>query len=79
MLSGWIAVGLVPGGEQLYHEVRGRETLMRRRDLVQVLGVAAAVGKLTGPCRSETPYLRADRNKVESTRESLEGLLKILA
>jgi len=27
----------------------------------------------------ETHYLRTDRNKVESTRESLEGLLKLLA
>jgi hypothetical protein len=26
----------------------------------------------------ETHYLRADGNKLESTRESLEGLLKLL-
>jgi len=26
----------------------------------------------------ETHYRRADKNKVESTRESLEGLLKVL-
>jgi sugar phosphate isomerase/epimerase len=32
-----------------------------------------------GTISLETHYLRADRNKVESTRESLEGLLKILA
>jgi sugar phosphate isomerase/epimerase len=32
-----------------------------------------------GTMSLETHYLRADRNKVESTRESLEGLLKILA
>jgi len=32
-----------------------------------------------GTMSLETHYLRADRNKVESTRESLEGLLKLLA
>lgn len=32
-----------------------------------------------GTMSLETHYLRGDRNKVESTRESLEGLLKILA
>ena len=32
-----------------------------------------------GTMSLETHYLRADRNKVESTRESLQGLLKILA
>jgi sugar phosphate isomerase/epimerase len=32
-----------------------------------------------GTMSLETHYLRADRNKVESTRESLAGLLKILA
>ena len=32
-----------------------------------------------GTMSLETHYLRADRNKVESTRESLEGLLKIMA
>jgi L-ribulose-5-phosphate 3-epimerase len=32
-----------------------------------------------GTMSLETHYLRADRNKVESTRESLEGLLKILS
>jgi sugar phosphate isomerase/epimerase len=32
-----------------------------------------------GTMSLETHYLRADRNKVESTRESLDGLLKILA
>jgi L-ribulose-5-phosphate 3-epimerase len=32
-----------------------------------------------GTMSLETHYLRADRNKVQSTRESLEGLLKILA
>lgn len=32
-----------------------------------------------GTMSLETHYLRADRDKVESTRESLEGLLKILA
>jgi sugar phosphate isomerase/epimerase len=32
-----------------------------------------------GTMSLETHYLRADHNKVESTRESLEGLLKILA
>jgi len=31
-----------------------------------------------GTMSLETHYLRADRNKIESTRESLEGLLKIL-
>jgi sugar phosphate isomerase/epimerase len=31
-----------------------------------------------GTMSLETHYLRADRNKVESTRESLDGLLKIL-
>jgi L-ribulose-5-phosphate 3-epimerase len=31
-----------------------------------------------GTMSLETHYLRADRNKVESTRESLEGLLKII-
>jgi sugar phosphate isomerase/epimerase len=32
-----------------------------------------------GTLSLETHYLRADRNKVESSRESLEGLLKLLA
>ena len=32
-----------------------------------------------GTMSLETHYLRADRNKVESTRESLEGLLKMMA
>jgi sugar phosphate isomerase/epimerase len=32
-----------------------------------------------GTMSLETHYLRADRNKVESTRESLEGLLKLMA
>jgi L-ribulose-5-phosphate 3-epimerase len=32
-----------------------------------------------GTMSLETHYLRADRNKIESTRESLDGLLKILA
>ena len=32
-----------------------------------------------GTMSLETHYLRADRDKVESTRESLEGLLKLLA
>jgi sugar phosphate isomerase/epimerase len=32
-----------------------------------------------GTMSLETHYLRSDRNKVESTRESLDGLLKILA
>jgi len=32
-----------------------------------------------GTMSLETHYLRGDRNKVESTRESLEGLLKIMA
>ena len=32
-----------------------------------------------GTMSLETHYLRADRNKVESTRESLEGLLKIMS
>jgi len=32
-----------------------------------------------GTMSLETHYLRADGNKVESTRESLEGLLKLLA
>jgi len=32
-----------------------------------------------GTMSLETHYLRADRNKVESTRESLDGLLKLLA
>jgi sugar phosphate isomerase/epimerase len=34
--------------------------------------------KYAGTMSLETHYLRADRNKVESTRESLDGLLKIL-
>jgi sugar phosphate isomerase/epimerase len=32
-----------------------------------------------GTMSLETHYLRADRNKVESTRESLDGLLKLMA
>ena len=32
-----------------------------------------------GTMSLETHYLRADRNKIESTRESLDGLLKIMA
>ena len=32
-----------------------------------------------GTMSLETHYLRPDRNKVESTRESLDGLLKLLA
>ena len=71
-------VGLSPAASSYIMRFEGSETLMRPRDLVQALGVAAAVSELTGPCRSETPYLRADRNKVESTREPLERLLKIL-
>jgi len=31
-----------------------------------------------GTMSLETHYLRADHNKVESTRESLDGLLKLL-
>jgi hypothetical protein len=31
-----------------------------------------------GTMALETHYLRADRNKLESTRESLDGLLKLL-
>jgi sugar phosphate isomerase/epimerase len=34
--------------------------------------------KYDGTMSLETHYLRADKNKVESTRESLEGLLKLL-
>jgi sugar phosphate isomerase/epimerase len=34
--------------------------------------------KYEGTMSLETHYRRADKNKVESTRESLEGLLKVL-
>jgi len=48
--------------------------------IVDFKGQFQALGRdhYAGTISLETHYLRADGNKVESTRESLEGLFKVL-